>query len=122
MKNPRSFLDHLIQVHKYKHKGDEPKSFHLWCDFGCDPNGTCYYQPKKYIRKMLSTFQCMFPGESFKKQSIPILKGDHPKLDDFEFISEEDKAKHMSIISTAQWLVTLGRFDIAITIYCHHIE
>ena len=29
MKDPRSFLDHLIQLHKYKLKGDEPLSFHL---------------------------------------------------------------------------------------------
>ena len=35
------------------------------------------------------------------KQSSPILKGDHPELDDLEFISEEDKVKYMSMISTA---------------------
>ena len=29
MKEARSFLDHLIQLHKYKLKGDEPLSFHL---------------------------------------------------------------------------------------------
>ena len=32
------------------------------------------------------------------------------------FVSEEDKAKYMSIIDTAQWLATLGRFDITIVI------
>ena len=37
MKGPRSFLHHLIQVHKYKLKGDECLSFHLGCDFGHDP-------------------------------------------------------------------------------------
>ena len=109
MKDPRSFLDCLIQVHKYKLKGDEHLSFHFVCDFGCDPDGTCYYQPKKYISKMLSTYKHMFPGESLKKQARPILKGDQTELDDLEFISEEDKAKYMSMISTAQWLVTLGR-------------
>ena len=50
-----------------------------------------------------------------KKQSSPILKDSHPELDDSEFIEEEDKAKYMSMISTAQWLVTLRRFDITIT-------
>ena len=107
MKDPRSFLNHLIKVHKYKLKGDELLSFHLGCDFGHDPDGTCYYQPKKYISKMLSTYEHMFPGETLKKQSSPILKRDHPELDDSEFISEEDKAKYMSMIGTAQWLITL---------------
>ena len=67
MKDPRSFLDHFIKVHKYKLKGDELLSFHLGCDFGCDPDGTHYYQPKKYISKMLSTYEHMFPGETLKK-------------------------------------------------------
>ena len=57
MKDPRSFLDCLIQVNKYKLKGDKPLAFHLGCDFGHDPNGTCYFQPKKYISKMLSTYE-----------------------------------------------------------------
>ena len=64
---------------------------------------------------MQSAYECMFPGETLEKQSSPILKGDHPELHDSEFILEEDKAKYMSMIGTAQWLVTLGRFNIAIT-------
>ena len=51
------------------------------------------------------------PGEPLKKQSIPILKGDHTELDDSELIPEEDKAKYMNMISTAQ---LNGRFDITI--------
>ena len=41
MKDPRCFLNHLIKVHKYKLKGDEPLFFHLGSDFGHDPNRTC---------------------------------------------------------------------------------
>ena len=63
---------------------------------------------------MLSIYKCMFPGETPKKQSSPILKGHYPELDDLEFISEEEKAKYMFMIGTAPWLVKLGRFDITI--------
>ena len=56
MKDPRSFLDHLIKVHKYELKGDEPLSFHLGCAFGHDPNGKHNYQPKKYNRKISMIF------------------------------------------------------------------
>ena len=73
--------------------------------------------PTKEIHsKMLSSYEQMFTGETLKNQSSLLLRGDHPELDDSEFISEEDKAKYMSMIGTAQWLVTLGRFDIAITV------
>ena len=114
MMDPRSFLNQLIQVHRYKLKGNEALSFHLGCIFACDPNRTCYYQLKKYISKMLSTLKHMFPGETVKKKSSPMLKGDHPELDDSEYVSEEEKAKYKSMLGTAQWLVTLGRFGIAI--------
>ena len=52
--------------------------------------------------------------EALKKQSSPKLKGHHPELDDSDFVSEKEKAKNMSMISTAKWIVTGGRFDIDI--------
>ena len=58
----------------------------------------------------------MFPGESLKKQSSPLIMGGHPEIEDSVFVSEEEKAKSMFMIGTAQWLVTLGSFDITITI------
>ena len=109
MKNPREYLDILVNVHKYKLKGDEPLSFNLGCDFGRDPDGTLYYKPKKYIQKMVSTYEKMFPGETLKKQSSPLPSGDHPELDETDFLDEEGIAKYMSMIGAAQWLVTFGR-------------
>ena len=58
----------------------------------------------------------MFPGESLKKQLSPTLKDNLPELDDSVFVSEEQKAKYLSMVGTAQWFVTLGRFNIAIAI------
>ena len=115
-KNAAKKDDHLIQVHKYKLKGNEPLSSCLACNFGNDSDGTCFYQPKKYISKILGAFRHMFPGETLKKQSRPIIKGDRPELDDSEFVSEEEKAKNMSMVGTPQWLATLRRFAIAIAV------
>ena len=116
MKNPREYLDRLVNVHKYKLKGDEPLSFHLGCDFGRDPDGTLYYKPKKYIQKMVSTYEKMFPGETLRKQSSPLQSADHPELDETDFLDEEGIAKYMSMVGATQWLVTLGRFDVAIAV------
>ena len=65
---------------------------------------------------MLGSFKHMFPGETLKKQSSPMTKRDHPELNDSKFVSEEEKAKYMSMVGTPQWLVTRGRFDIAIAV------
>ena len=71
---------------------------------------------------MLSTYECMFPGGRLEKQSSPILKGDHPEVDNLEFISEEEKAKYRSMIVTAQWLVTLGNLILLLPcLQYHHI-
>ena len=37
MKDPTSYLDHLIKVLHYNLNGDEPLSFHLGCGLGHDP-------------------------------------------------------------------------------------
>ena len=87
----KKFLDCFIKVQKYKLKGDKPLSYHLGSDFSCKPDGTCHCQPKKYISKILSSYEHMIPGETLKKQSSPVLKGDHPELDNLELISKEEK-------------------------------
>ena len=63
-------------------KSDETLSSHLCYDFGHDLHGKHYYQPKIYVSKMLCTYECMFPGETLKKQSNPTLKEDHEELDE----------------------------------------
>ena len=48
----------------------------------------------------------------------PILKGDHPEFDDSDFVSEEDKAKYLSMINTTQCLVHLQ--DLITLLPCLH--
>ena len=65
---------------------------------------------------MVSTYEKMFPGETLKKQSSPLQSADHPELDETGFLDEEGTAKYMSMVGAAQWLVILGRIDVAITV------
>ena len=51
---------------------------------------------------MISIYEHKFLGETHKKQSSPILKEDHLKLGGLEFVFEEEKAKYISMIRTAQ--------------------
>jgi len=46
----------------------------------------------------------------------PLDKGDHPEIDDSPLLDEDDIAKYQSMIGACQWLISLGRFDIAAAI------
>ncbi len=36
----------------------------------------------------------------------------HPELDEFDFLLPDDISRYKSLIGSANWLITLGRFDI----------
>ena len=85
---------------------------HLGCDFERDPDGTLRQIPRKYITKILDNYEKMFK-EKPKEASSPLEKGDHPELDDTELLESEGTTKFQSLIGSLQWLITLGRFDVA---------
>ena len=40
-------------------------------------------------------------------------KNDHPEIDESEILGPEDQKKYQSMIGALQWVISLGRFDIA---------
>ena len=48
--------------------------------------------------------------------SSPLEKGDHPELDMGPELNEEGRALYLSLVGQSQWLISLGRFDIACAI------
>ena len=114
-RDPKSIVAALVERHKYKLKGVGPIKFHLGCDFGRDPDGTLAFGPRSYITRMMDTFEKMF-GERPKEYVSPLDKGDHPEIDDSPLLDEDGIAKYQSMIGACQWLISLGRFDIAAAI------
>ena len=102
----------LVDKYKYKLKGVGPIDYHLGCDFSRDPDGTLCFGPKKYIEKMLESFEKMF-GALPREYSSPLEKNDHPELDQSAELSADDQTKYQSMIGALQWVISLGRFDIA---------
>ena len=111
-KEPKLIMDTLMQKYMYKLKGVGPVEYHLGCDFGRDPDGTLWFGPRRYIKKMVESYEKLF-GEKPRLYNSPLEKNDHPELDDSELLSPEDVTKFQSMIGASQWLVSLGRFDIA---------
>ena len=46
----------------------------------------------------------------------PLEPGDHPYIDISELLDNEDTYKYQSLISSFQWNIYLGRFDICIQV------
>jgi len=113
MKDPKAFVDILNNKHKFKTKGTGPISFHLGMDFIRDDDGTLAISPTKYIEKLIKNYEKLF-GES-PKQSVtsPLEKGDHPELDESDELDAKGIQLYQSLIGALQWIVTIGRFDIA---------
>ena len=62
-KDPKKITDTLKNVHGFKLKGVRPLTYHLGCDYTRDPDGTLVCGPRRYIEKMIGTFEQMF-GET----------------------------------------------------------
>ena len=87
-RNAQAIIDILTKEYNFKLKGTGPISFHLGCDFFRDDDGNMCYAPRKYIEKCLDTYKRLF-GENPKKYSSPLIKGDHPELDDSDLLAPE---------------------------------
>jgi hypothetical protein len=98
MKAPQDFIDVLVEQHKFKLKGTGPISFHLGCDFFREEDNTLCMAPRKYIDKMIQNYERMFGEKPRTNVYSPLEKGDHPELDDSEFLEPDDVTKYQSIV------------------------
>ena len=69
------------------------------------------FSGQTYIKNVIPRFESMF-HQSFKAVKTPMAEDFHPEIDDSPLCSPLDSARFRSIIGSANWLITLGRFDI----------
>ena len=69
--------------------------------------------PRTYIERLALHFVDLF-GERPKERVSPLEKNDHPELDTSPLLGPDDVVKYQSLIGALQWVITLGRFDIAV--------
>ncbi len=59
-KDPKAITDILQAKYQFKLKGTGPISFHIGHDFVRVEDGTMCMSPRKYIEKLLGTYECIF--------------------------------------------------------------
>ena len=113
MKDPKSFCDTLKEKYKLKLKGVGPINYHLGCGYTRDEDGTLVADPRKYVEKILESYEKTF-GEKPKKTKTPLVRGDRPESDIFDFCDQDQIKQYQTIVGQLIWLSGLGRFDIAV--------
>jgi hypothetical protein len=107
----------LTEDYKFKLKGTGLIEFHVGCDFFCDEEGVSCFTPRKYIDKLIALYERMFGSKPrTNKITSPLVKGDHPEIDNSAFLEEEDIQQDQSLIGQLQWAISLGRFNIGVAI------
>ena len=115
-RDPKAITDALEGKYSFKLKGTGPINYHLGCDFYRDSEGTLCMAPKKYIERMIDTYHQIFGEKPRTVYTSPIERGDHPELDSSEELDEDGIRHYQSLIGGAQWVISLGRFDVATSI------
>ena len=81
-------------------------------DFERGEDGVLKYSPKKYIDKMMDSYNRLFGKKPLTNAHASVEPGDHPELDTSEFLDEEQTTIYMSLIGALQRIVSIGRFNV----------
>ena len=112
-KDPQAFCNELKEKYNLKLKGVGPLEYHLGCTYKKDPDGTLAADPRRYVNKILESYERMFK-EKPRKSRPPLEGGDHPELDASELCDDHQTKQFQTLTGQLQWLISLGRFDIAV--------
>ena len=112
-KDPQAFCNELKKKYNLKLKGVGPLEYHLGCTYKKHPDGTLAADPRRYVNKILESYERMFK-EKPRKSRPPLEGGDHPELDTSELCDEHQTKQFQTLIGQLQWLISLGHFDIAV--------
>ena len=112
-KDPQAFCNEHKKKYNLKRKGVGPLEYHLGCTYKKDPDGTLAADPRRYVNKILESYERMFK-EKPRKSRPPLEGGDHPELDTSELCDDHQTKQFQTLIGQLQWLISLGRFDIAV--------
>ena len=100
----------------YKLKGVGAPRYHLGGDFRRVEHpepGMLTWGSYTYVKKMLDQYKHLF-GQEVPKREIhaPLEPGDHPEIDETDFLEGQDISIYQTMIGAMQWAVSLGRIDI----------
>jgi hypothetical protein len=67
---------------------------------------------KTYAKNVVEKYEALFNME-LRKQNSPMDKEYHPEADESEMLDATNASKFRGLVGSANWMITLGRYDIA---------
>jgi hypothetical protein len=68
---------------------------------------------RTYIENVMEKLELLCGVEQFHKANSPMNDIYHPETDETPLLDDEHASKYRGLIGSANWIITLGRFDIA---------
>ncbi len=111
-KEPEMIIETLTGLWGYELKGVGVPSYYSGADIEFDKGCSCWTMgAKTYIKNVTDKIEKLLelPLKNF---GSPLDAGDHPEMDDTDLLEPERVAIYQMLIGSAQWAVTLGRYNI----------
>ena len=111
-RNPETIIQPLREIYGYELKSVGVPEYYNGADIEYDKKANCWtMSAKTYIKNVTSKIETLL-NVNLKSYGSPMLCGDHPEMDESDFLYGKDIAVYQMLIGCAQWAVTLGRFDV----------
>ena len=107
-RKPQIVMDKLKEVYIIKAEG--PPDYYLGNDYK-QHKGRWAVGCNKYLTESLKRVESMFGN--LVKTAIPLKSDDHPELDQSEILGDDGHRKFQMLIGMLNWIVGIGRFDVA---------
>ena len=112
-KDPQTFCNELKKRYNLKLQCVGSLEYHLGCTNKKDPDGTLAADPRRFVNKILESYESMFK-EKPRKSRPPLEEGDHPELHTPELCDEHQTNQLQTLVGQLQWLISPGHVDIAL--------
>jgi hypothetical protein len=107
-RNPKAIIDVFGALYGVKGVG-EPE-YYNGGDIYKDEDGKTCFAAKTYIKQICDKIELTL-GVKLRNYGSPLEPGDHPEMDESDILGSEDITKYQMLCGSAQWAVSLGRFD-----------
>lgn len=112
-RDPSKYMKELQKT--YTIKDPAPPSYYLGNDFQSISTGHTIVSCNTYLKEALTRVERLY-GKVLRQYRSPMENGDHPEDDSSELLPPEEVQTFQQLLGIAQWLVTIGRFDICFAV------
>jgi hypothetical protein len=113
VQEPQPIMDQLKSIFTIKSEG--PPEYYLGNNYKQDKKGRWCIGCCTYIKESEARVEALL-GKLLPKHDVPMTPGDHPELDDSELLGDEQHTEYQMLIGMLNWIVVIGRIDIAFAI------